>query len=298
MRIVTKILAIITIITILLTFSWSVIIINSNEDFLTKPFDLIKNENDRTLTVKDVYVGMNWEDIEISQGHANLPSGTVNVGDIITDCYGIIKLSLPGEYTYGDWNFSSRSIDLDTPILFSGVWQNSYQIIDLDYNGSYNNTYLNYNNESIFYLSSKGNYNIEKGKLIFGSISSALSDTSINYNFENNNNSLTLYNESTTFHFMRTINSVKNSSDIENFSYQKVNISGNLSVENESYGYLTLSEDETMVLISFNSYNESNISDFDKQNVEIIGYLYRECDIDFWNKACIKNIESINIFNE
>ena len=79
--------------------------------------------------------------------------------------------------------------------------------------------------------------------------------------------------------------------------YQKVNITGNLVVENETNGYLTINESdaEFEVLVFFGDYNETNVTDFDGLNVSIIGYLYLTCDCDYWEGPCIKDIELIEL---
>lgn len=47
---------------------------------------------DKTLTVVNLDMDLDWENITISSGYATLPSGTINVGNVITNCSGHVAL--------------------------------------------------------------------------------------------------------------------------------------------------------------------------------------------------------------
>jgi hypothetical protein len=47
---------------------------------------------DKTLTVVQVEDTYYWEDCEIVSGNATLPSGKVELGDVITNCAGFVRI--------------------------------------------------------------------------------------------------------------------------------------------------------------------------------------------------------------
>jgi len=296
MRIVTQIITVIAISIILVTVGWSILIFNSSEVDQPVPFELEMNQNERTLTVGAVYLNMEWENIEIYEGEAKLPSGPIKLNDVITNCYGNVSLFLPGGYIFGKWVFNERPIIVDD-LRFVGSWINSSQTITFDAKGNFYNYYIDPDDNS--YLGYKdGTYDVKDKKIILNSNLNETESEDKLYNFYNNENSLDLINESVMVGYWRSIQRVRNSNDITEYEYQKIKMTGNLSVKNESFGYLTLTEDEEEVLIYFEGFNVENITDFDMQNVEIIGYIFEECDNDFWDGPCVKDIDSIEIVNE
>ena len=62
----------------------------------------------KTLTVTKVYPlsYFSWSDIEVVSGNATLPTGIIDVGDVITNCSGEVKLvnKLLNEI-FSIWNF-------------------------------------------------------------------------------------------------------------------------------------------------------------------------------------------------
>jgi hypothetical protein len=49
----------------------------------------------KTLTVTEIYAQgrtLHWPEVNITDGFAILPSGTIDVGDVITDCEGNLEL--------------------------------------------------------------------------------------------------------------------------------------------------------------------------------------------------------------
>jgi hypothetical protein len=68
---------------------------------------LSKDENDKTLTVSaaDPF-NLEWSNFEV-MGNATIPSGTVDVGDVITNCSGAVKLVYkPCDTIIGSWDFA------------------------------------------------------------------------------------------------------------------------------------------------------------------------------------------------
>ena len=54
-----------------------------------------KNLNDKTLTVVEIYPENRdffWPEISVASGSATLPFDIIDIGDIITDCEGYVKL--------------------------------------------------------------------------------------------------------------------------------------------------------------------------------------------------------------
>jgi len=65
------------------------------------------DKNTRTLSVQKIYENnAKWEDHEICSGMANLPSGSIQEGDKITNCKGNIALRhVPSNTLIGGFNF-------------------------------------------------------------------------------------------------------------------------------------------------------------------------------------------------
>ena len=54
-----------------------------------------KDTTNKTLTVTEIYSQgrtLYWPEVNISEGSATLPFGTIDVGDVITNCEGYLKL--------------------------------------------------------------------------------------------------------------------------------------------------------------------------------------------------------------
>jgi hypothetical protein len=67
-----------------------------------------KDSANKTLRVTDVEKPSyyKWNEIEVIMGNATLPIGTINTGDLITNCSGVVKLVYnPSATLLGEWNF-------------------------------------------------------------------------------------------------------------------------------------------------------------------------------------------------
>ena len=54
-----------------------------------------KDTNSKTLTVTEIYSQgrtLHWPEVIVTNGSATLPYGTIDVGDVITDCEGHLEL--------------------------------------------------------------------------------------------------------------------------------------------------------------------------------------------------------------
>lgn len=185
-----------------------------------------------------------------------------------------------------------------------GTWENANQQINLNFDGSYSNVIEadedSYDDVLLSGLD-MGEFKANEEKLLFTCESKGGSTPEIAYfwDFGADEDSLIISNASYHYLLSRNINHVWNYTHIVNYSYEKINITGNLSVKNETNGYLTLNDsNSTVVLVFFEGYNNSNISDFDEMQVAIIAYLYQVCECDFWQDPCLKHIESIQIYDE
>ena len=71
----------------------------------------IKNEEENTLTVASYHPLMSWNEIEnIGSGQCQLPTYTIDIGDVITHCFGSIIL----EYTPLDLSVATYEFPLDS----------------------------------------------------------------------------------------------------------------------------------------------------------------------------------------
>lgn len=70
--------------------------------------NLTEDSTKKTLTVTHIGYSpksLNWSDIEV-RGNATLPTGTIDIGDIITNCSGeVVLIFLPENILIGDWIF-------------------------------------------------------------------------------------------------------------------------------------------------------------------------------------------------
>jgi hypothetical protein len=67
-----------------------------------------KDLTNKTLTlIRIVNTGnfVNWSDVEITRGSATLPTGTIDEGDVITNCGGVVTLVYKLGPGIGYWNF-------------------------------------------------------------------------------------------------------------------------------------------------------------------------------------------------
>lgn len=144
MRIITKIIAVMAICFFLATVSFSIYIYNSSSD-LNKikipSLEFTVNEDERTLTLTNINnIDFSWEDISVDQGYALLPTGALNIGDKITNCYETVKLKLPNGFIIGEnWKFSEKPAEPFDDIRFIGQWEGGGQELNLYPNGTYLN---------------------------------------------------------------------------------------------------------------------------------------------------------------
>jgi len=145
MRIITQIISVIAICFIVVTAAWSVYFYTSSSysDQQDLPYIYFsKDLDERTLTVVDTKnIDLNWDDVSIHEGEANLPSsGVISINDVITDCYGLINFKLPDGSVFGGWEFSERPFVYSEDIRFIGEWEGDGQEINFYPNGTYYNT--------------------------------------------------------------------------------------------------------------------------------------------------------------
>jgi hypothetical protein len=71
------------------------------------PAVLSMDKSTKTLTVQKIYENdIKWEEHEICSGSAILPSGSIKVGDTVTDCKGNVALRhKPTNFLLGGFNF-------------------------------------------------------------------------------------------------------------------------------------------------------------------------------------------------
>ena len=67
---------------------------------------ILFEKNEDSLMVLTAGSDLNWSDIQVTSGDCDLPSGTINAGDIITNCTGLlIFVWIPANTVIGKWNF-------------------------------------------------------------------------------------------------------------------------------------------------------------------------------------------------
>ena len=76
----------------------------------TLPAIFSMDKNTKTLTVQKIYENdLKWEEHEICSGNAKLPSGSLKVGDTVTDCEGNVALRhKPTNTLFGGFNFEEK----------------------------------------------------------------------------------------------------------------------------------------------------------------------------------------------
>ncbi len=140
----------------------------------------IRNNDNSTLTVYRIieepyFNNLTWENVKL-EGIATLPSGKIDVGDVIANCNGTVSLTLrhnSRDFWLGVYYFKDVSGDYDRLV---GVWK-ATQIINDETEidaGTYNffpNKTLSIDRVGLSSIS--GKYDIEYTKYYFG-ISSAL----------------------------------------------------------------------------------------------------------------------------
>jgi len=303
MRIVTQVITVIGICFILATAGISIYMLNSTDildQTITPTVEFSMNTDSRTLTVADINFNTNWAYVTID-GDANLPSGNVNIGDKITNCYGDIGLSLSG-VSLGTWDFGWETYPYED-VLFVGDWVDDE---DDEYNFLDNGTILcespKDQDELAICHFSNSNYNLEVSIDLVDIVqiqNESIMKKTWNYGFAEQNNYLHLWNETTRFRLSRQVYPVQKPEDITNYSGQKINITGNLtSYNNGTIGNLTVKETGLEVIVLFNNYSEGNATMFDNQTVQIIGFLFQPNDKVAWDKPYIDYIESVKIIEE
>jgi hypothetical protein len=81
------------------------------EEIQRPPFVFSMDENTRTLTVQKIYEdSIKWEDNEICSGDANLPTGEIKEGDVVTDCEGNVAFRhVPTNTLIGGYDFKKQN---------------------------------------------------------------------------------------------------------------------------------------------------------------------------------------------
>jgi hypothetical protein len=303
MRIVTQVITVIGICFVLASTGISIYMLSSTEipdQTITPTVEFSMNTDSRTLTVADINFNTNWDYITVD-GDAVIPSGNVDVGDTITNCYGNIGLSLSGT-SLGNWNFGWEAYPYED-VLFVGDWVDD---ADGEYNFLDNGTILcesprDQDVPAICHFSN-GNYELEVSIDLVDIVqiqNESIMKKTWNYGFADRNNQLYLWNETTRFRLLRQVYPVQKLEDITNYSGQKVNITGNLtSYDDGTIGNLTVKETGLEIIVLFNNYSEGNASMFDNQTVQIIGFLFQPNEEVAWDKPYIDYIESVKIIQE
>jgi len=225
---------------------------------------------------------------------------------LVSAIWSIVIFTSPYEsefvYSLDEANNEEKESTVDTQLY--GSWENIYQSVHFGSNGSFDNQiYIDQvkGDEEPILLNNvlRASYGATEEELEFYDAAEIGTNVLFDYYLENNGNELYIVNGTHSFILSRNINAIRSYGDIVNYSDEKVNITGNLVVENETNGYLTINGSNTKVevLIFFGDYNETNVTEFDGQNVSIIGYLCITCDCDYWEGPCIKDIELIELTN-
>ena len=111
MHIKTKILIIASATTVVIILAFilyfnSMAIVDASKDV---DIDFWANDIEKTLTIITIYPAnepLYWNDISVTNGSATLPTGTIDLNDVITDCDGFVELTYkPTETTLYEHNF-------------------------------------------------------------------------------------------------------------------------------------------------------------------------------------------------
>lgn len=194
-----------------------------------------------------------------------------------------------------------------------GSWENAYQELRFDADGVVGNQIIKTESEAdedlndslvAFHGVTQAEYSADDIRIsvtnedVYLTDDSNLSYFSISFNYYfADEDELVLTNNTSIIRLSRNINRVRSYEEMINHSYEKVNISGLFEFGNETNAYLTVNgtDNETKVMVLLEGNNQTNISDFDGQNVSIIGYLYVTCDCSYWDGPCIKDVELISV---
>lgn len=308
MRILTEVIISISIIIALITIIMGIYISNVPIDKnIADPVNIQFKENTyiRTLTVEDINYNFDWESVNLVSGLADLPSGSIKKGDVITDCYGIISLYLGYDILLGVWDFGDES-EYEEEMRFSGVWSpeienddSSYDIIFSTAN-SYNIKKSRYKEDNNITIDI-GRYRAANDSLILSKLS-VNSYSQVDYHFSDDYSKLVFNNWSWDYEipigvkYKKTINATQTFDAIIKDAGQKVLITGIITnTTNETTAYMVLDDSELNVKVSFENYTEENISKYIDKQLDIIGFIYTVDSDDLWYKAIIKEIESIEI---
>ena len=298
MRIVTKIITTIAICFLIGTVGYSIYILSSplaQEHITTPVIDFDMNIGKRTLTVSEINFNTDW-DYVYTDGYANLPEGSINLGDVISNCFGTVKLFFSG-YCLGAWEFDETTDSFDD-ILFVGEWVGGNQEYEFETDGSIMfNGPEEYGEEEGTMISINGTYkNADLSQKL--AIKTESADIKLfSYLFEEDGDTLLLFDENESFIYSRQINKVRTMENAIDYSGQKVNVTGNFTtVENETNGYLSIDEIFDIIII-FNNYSEGNATMHNGKKVEIIGFIFEAEEIDTWDTPYIDYIESIRVIN-
>ena len=301
MRIVTQVITVIGICFILATTGISIYMLNSTDiqdQTITPTVEFSMNTDSRTLTVADINFNTNWDYITID-GDANLPTGNVDIGDIITNCYGNIGLSLSG-VSLGNWDFGWETYPYED-VLFVGDWVDDEDADEYNFfdNGTFSYHAVNGDDDLVLSSFDDAMYKIKVSvdSLEFFQLQNeSIITKEWKYGFAEQNNYLNLWNETKRFRLLRQVYPVQKPEDITNYSGQKVNITGYLtSYDNGTIGNLTINETGLEVIVLFNNYSEGNATMFDNQTVQIIGFIFQPNEEVAWDKPYIDYIESVKI---
>jgi hypothetical protein len=299
MRIITKIITSIIICFLIVTVGYSIYIFNTplaQEHIITPVIDFDMDIGKRTLTVSEINFKTYW-DYVYTEGYANLPEGSINLGDVISNCFGTVKLFF-SEYHLGSWEFDETTDSFDD-VLFIGEWVGGNQEYEFYTDGSIMfNGPEEYGAAEGAMISINGTYkNADLSKSLAVQIESA--DIKLfSYIFEEDGNTLLLFDENESYKYSRQINKIRTLQNVVDYSSQKVNITGKLTAdENETIGYLSI--DETFdVIVFFNNYSEGNAIMYNGKKVEIIGFIFKANENDIWDTPYIDYIKSIRVIDE
>jgi len=288
MRILTKIITVISICFVIATVAISYQVFNSPSELDCPYLEFNMNVYDKTLTVSKIdNFDYNWEDITLYSGVANLPSsGKISVDDVITNCYGTIKFRLPNDSVLGSWPFNEKPEDIFEDIRFNDVWGNANQELQFFENGSYYNSFHSINigdSDSSLeeYEIVQGKYEYKDDELVFNEVDSGAGAQTFAFSviLSNADTQLDIYNDyyainwtlQRSFNDTNLLNILKTTEKLDdcltsfianysNSSY-KENLSNGLNVMVILNDFLTQGEVDnlSMLGIYFNTDNNGNI---------------------------------------
>lgn len=120
------------------------------------------------------------------------------------------------------------------------------------------------------------------------------------YDFSNDNNTLTLTNIDTnkSYIYQRKIFNVNNLTELNNYTYQTVNITGILSQIDESYWYNLTLIDQNIVPVNASNVNY-NLSNLEGKNVSLIANIFPydtnySKQIKYYNQICLCYLTNVD----